>query len=141
MTAFQRTLGLAGAIAITAACGSAAAPAPALEPPTLHAGFHGLRVRPCRLETPEESIPRSGMTVVPSSTPPASRLRAVAGPSHGSGGASAKAALPDGRGRPATAMFSFTVNGTPSIGPAGSAARHRASLARAAARAPGASSR
>lgn len=36
---------------------AAAADDPELEPPTVHCGFHGLRVTPCRLETPEESIP------------------------------------------------------------------------------------
>jgi hypothetical protein len=36
---------------------AAAAPAPPLDPPTVSAEFHGLRVMPCRLETPEDSIP------------------------------------------------------------------------------------
>ena len=58
---------------------AAAAPAPELEPPVVHSGFHGLRVIPCRLETPEESIPQSGITVEPTMTPPASAMRSTTG--------------------------------------------------------------
>ncbi len=36
---------------------AAAAAAPALDPPGVHAGFHGLRVVGCRLETPDVNMP------------------------------------------------------------------------------------
>ena len=60
---------------------AAAAPAPPLEPPVVHAGFQGLRVMPCRLETPEDNIPQSDMVVDPSTTAPDSWTRAVMGAS------------------------------------------------------------
>jgi hypothetical protein len=72
-------------------------------------------------------------------TPPASRMRAAAGPSDAATGASNFAAVPDGWRKPATATFSFTVVGTPSMAPAGAPAAQRASLSRAAAIAPASS--
>ena len=42
-------------------------------------GSHGLRVIPCRLETPDESIPQSGITVDPTITAPASVSRSTTG--------------------------------------------------------------
>ena len=94
---------------------AAAAPAPELEPPVVHAGFHGLRVMPCRLETPDESIPQSGITVEPSTTAPASLVRSVTGASR-SGTTGTTPALPAVIGTPARAMFSLIVTGTPSSG-------------------------
>ena len=43
--------------------------------------FQGERVTPCRLDTPEQSMPQSGMTVDPRMTPPDSRTRSVTGAS------------------------------------------------------------
>ena len=75
------------------------APAPELEPAGLRARFHGLRVMPCRLETPEASMPKSGIVVLPSSTQPASRRRAAGGASAALGVMS-PAAVPTGVGMP-----------------------------------------
>src|SRR4051794_13534186 len=107
---------------------AAAAPAPELEPPVVQAGFQGLRVMPCRLETPDDSIPQSGMTVDPRTTPPDSRSRAVTGASM-SGTTGTTPAVPQGIGTPLRAMFSLRVTGTPSTGPRGTLAAQRCSLA------------
>ena len=48
------------------------APEPALEPPELRAGFHGLRVTPVRGELPVPFQPNSGVVVLPMTTVPAS---------------------------------------------------------------------
>ena len=45
------------------------------EPEVLRAVFQGLRVTPWMLERPEESMPKSGMVVLPRITQPASRRR------------------------------------------------------------------
>ena len=97
---------------------AAAAPAPDDDPPVVSAGSQGLRVMPCRLETPDESIPQSGMTVDPTITAPASVSRSTTGELR-SGTTGTTPALPAGMGTPARARFSLTVAGTPSSGPAG----------------------
>ena len=107
-----------------------AAAAPELEPPGFQSGFQGLRVVPWRVETPEVSIPKSGIVVLATSTAPASLSRAAAGASRGAG-ARVVAADPSGLGTPAVAMFSLIVTGTPSSGLSGSPARQRASAATA----------
>ena len=93
------------------------------------AGSQGLRVMPCRLETPDESIPQSGMTVEPTITAPASVSRSTTGELR-SGTTGTTPALPAGMGTPARARFSLTVAGTPSSGPRGSPRRQRSVLSR-----------
>jgi hypothetical protein len=83
-------------------------------------------------------MPKSGMVVLPRMTAPLSRSRAAAGASAPASWAS-MAAVPAGIGTPRVAIFSFTVTGTPSSGPCGVPACHRASEARAAASALSAS--
>ena len=99
----------------------------------VRAGSQGLRVMPCRLETPDESIPQSGITVDPMTTAPASVSRSTTGELR-SGTTGTTPALPAGMGTPARARFSLTVTGTPSRGPRGSRCRHRSALSRAAIR-------
>src|ERR1700675_4411313 len=111
------------------------APAPELEPAVLRKGCHGLRVMPCRLETPDASMPKSGIVVLPRRTQPASRSRAVGGASDALGVMS-PAAVPTGVGKPLTAMLSLMVTGTPSSAESGAPARQRASDAAACASAP-----
>jgi hypothetical protein len=55
---------------------------------------------PCRLDSPDDSIPKSGMAVLPSNTQPASRMRAGAGASAACGGAWSLARVPIGAGSP-----------------------------------------
>src|ERR1700730_10079863 len=110
------------------------APAPELEPAVLRDKFHGLRVMPCRLETPDASMPKSGIVVLPSRTQPASRSRAAGGASAALGVMS-PAAVPTGVGMPATAMLSLMVTGTPSSAESGVPERQRACDAAACARA------
>src|ERR1700753_3287078 len=101
-----------------------AAAAPPLGPPGFHSGFQGLRVVPCRVETPEVSMPKSGIVVLPTSTAPASLSRAATGASRGDG-EGVVAADPSGDGTLAVVMFSLIVTGTPSSGLSGSPALHR----------------
>src|SRR5205823_14439856 len=60
---------------------AAAAPAPALEPPVVNAGFHGLRVMPVSGLSPSAFQPNSGEVVLPTQTAPASRRRRTKGAS------------------------------------------------------------
>src|SRR5258708_36953669 len=116
---------------------AAAAPAPELEPEVLRVVFHGLRVMPCMLDSPEDSIPKSGIVVLPRITQPASRTRAAGGAS-AAAGTSSVAAVPSGDGTPAVATFSLIVMGTPSSALRGSPAVQRAAEAAASPRAPSA---
>jgi hypothetical protein len=59
-----------------------------------------LRVTPCRLERPDDSMPKSGMVVLPRITQPASRARAAGGASALCGAASSLARVPIGAGSP-----------------------------------------
>ena len=52
---------------------------PALEPPELRAGFHGLRVMPVRGEIPVPFQPNSGVVVLPITTVPARTSRSTIG--------------------------------------------------------------
>src|SRR5258708_5564070 len=79
---------------------AAAAPAPELEPEVLRVVFHGLRVMPCMLDSPEDSMPKSGIVVLARITQPASRSRAAGGASAGCGAASSFALVPIGAGSP-----------------------------------------
>src|SRR5690606_39717715 len=92
-----------------------AAPAPEEEPAGLRFVFQGLRVTPCRLETPEASMPKSGMVVLPRKTQPASRSRATGGAS-ARPGVMSPAAVPIGAGQPFVPILSLMVTGTPSSG-------------------------
>ena len=107
-----------------------AAAAPALEPPGFHSGFHGLRVVPWRVDTPEVSMPKSGIVVLPTRTAPACFRRAAAGASR-TAGVRRQAADPRGVGTPAVVMFSLIVTGTPSSGLSGRPARQRSPAATA----------
>ena len=115
---------------------AAATAAPPLEPPGVAAGSHGLRVMPVSGLSVTAFQPNSGVVVLPSSTAPASRSRAVAGASSASGAAPAVVRLPRSVGQPRVRMMSLIDAGTPSSGPRGSPRGQRASEARAAARAP-----
>ena len=112
---------------------AAAAPAPALDPPVVRLGSRGERVIPCREDTPEESIPQSGIVVEPRMTAPASSRRSVIGASWSATGISTQA-WPLGSGTPRRAMFSLIVTGTPSRSLNGRPSRQRAALAAAASR-------
>ena len=105
---------------------TAAAPAPADEPPVVSAGSHGERVMPCSDETPDESIPQSGIVVDPTMTAPASRNRSTTGESR-TGTTGVAPAQPPCIATPARARFSLTVTGMPSSGPSGSPCRQRSS--------------
>ena len=83
------------------------------------------------LDSPEDSMPKSGMVVLPRITQPASRSLAEGGASAGCGVASSFALVPIGAGSPLVKMFSLIVTGTPSSGESGCFARQRASEARA----------
>src|SRR5215470_5838728 len=60
---------------------AAAAPAPALEPPELIAGFHGLRVMPVSGLSPSAFQPNSGLVVLPTRIAPARVRRPTNGAS------------------------------------------------------------
>ena len=51
----------------------------------VRAGSSGDRVIPCREDTPEDSIPQSGITVEPTMIAPASSSRSVMGASWSAG--------------------------------------------------------
>ena len=78
---------------------AAAAPAPDDDPEVLRSSRQGLRVMPCTEELPDDSMPKSGIVVLPSSTQPASRARAADGASSALG-AMELAAQPIGAGSP-----------------------------------------
>ncbi len=84
--------------------------------------------------------PNSGVVVLPSSTAPCSRSRAVAGASSFQGCSRAMAWLPRRVGQPLVRRMSLMVVGTPSIMPIGLPRRQRSSDARAAASAASGSS-
>ncbi len=85
---------------------------------------------PDRLDTPDESMPQSGMVVEPTMTAPCSSRRSTTGESR-SGITPAVPATPACAGMPARTKFSFTVTGTPSSGPRCSPRSHRAAEAAA----------
>lgn len=113
---------------------AAAAAAPALDPPGVRVVSQGLRDRWWKVETPDESMPYSGIVVLLKMTAPAARRRAAAGASSAAG-MSSVAAVPCGTGVPRVAMFSLMVIGTPSSAPTGSLRSQRRSDSRAASRA------
>src|SRR5881275_1390635 len=102
-----------------------AAAAPALLPPGVRSGFHGLRVMPVNGLSPIAFQPNSGVVVLPRMIAPVSRSRAVAGASSASGTGSTRCE-PRRVGKPRIKMRSLIVTGTPSSGPCGARGRHRA---------------
>ena len=112
---------------------------PPLEPPDVFAGSHGLPVAPCLNESVTPFHEYSGVVVLPRMTAPVSRSRATLGASCGHGPASSISVLPRRVGQPRVHSASLIDVGTPSPGPSGSPAYHRASDSLAAASAPSAS--
>jgi hypothetical protein len=72
-------------------------------------------VTPWIEDSPEDSMPKSGIVVLPTSTQPASRTRAAGGESTVFG-ARSFAPVPTGAGSPRVCRFSLIVIGTPSMG-------------------------
>ena len=108
-----------------------AAAVPPDEPPGVLLGSHGLRVMPVSGELVSPLQPNSGVPVLPSSTAPASRRRAVAGASTSQGWSGSTVRLPRSVGQPRVRIRSLIDAGTPSSGPivlrrAASAPRWRA---------------
>ena len=118
-----------------------AAAAPPLEPPGVRARSQGLRVMPVSALSVTPFQPNSGVVVLPISTAPCSRSRAVAGASSCQGWSLAIARLPRKVGQPRVRIRSLMVVGTPSSSPCGAPRCQRASEARAAASARSASTR
>src|SRR5256886_11150807 len=104
-----------------------AAAAPPEEPPGVFAGFQGLRVMPVSGLSVTPFQPNSGVVVLPSSTAPCSRRRAVAGASSFHGPLASTVFEPRSVGQPLVRMMSLIVNGTPSSNPFGCPAIHLAS--------------
>src|SRR5688572_21745445 len=100
-----------------------AAAAPPEEPPGVFAGFHGLRVMPVELVSPLQ--PNSGVAVLPSSTAPASRRRAVDGASMSQGWFGSTVRLPRRVGQPFVSTRSLIDAGTPSMADSGRPDRQR----------------
>jgi hypothetical protein len=86
---------------------------------------------PWRGESVLPRQPNSGVAVLPSSTAPASRSRAVLGASASHGPVGSTVREPRSVGHPFTSSRSLIEVGTPSIGPAGPPRAQRASDARA----------
>ena len=105
-----------------------AAAVPPDDPPGVLAVSHGLRVSPVRGELVSALQPNSGVAVLPISTAPASRRRAVAGASTSHGCSGSTVRLPRRVGQPRVRTRSLIEVGTPSSGPIGSPRCHRASL-------------
>ena len=108
------------------------AAAPALEPPGVLAGFHGLRVMPVSGQSPTALQPNSLVVVLPIRIAPACFMRSTAGAS-AAATLSAMVREPKQNGTPPTAIRSFAENGTPCRGPSGSPRMTASSAARAAA--------
>src|SRR5439155_5494838 len=96
-----------------------AAVAPPEEPPGVFAGFHGLRVMPVSGLSVTPFQPDSGVVVLPTSTAPCSRRRAVAGASSFHGPLGSTVFEPRSVGQPRVRMMSLIETGTPSSSPFG----------------------
>src|SRR3954452_10270706 len=118
-----------------------AAADPPLEPPGVVARSQGLRVTLYLNESVTPFQENSGVVVLPRMTAPASRSRATDGASSSHGPASSINVLPRSVGQPRVHNASLIDVGTPSAGPSGCPACHRASDSFAAASAPSASTR
>ena len=112
-----------------------AAAVPPDEPPGVRDRSQGLRVMPVSGELVSPLQPNSGVLVLPSSTAPASRRRAVTGASTSQGWCGSTVRDPRRVGQPRVRIRSLIEVGTPSSRPVAVPARQRASLARALARA------
>ena len=106
-----------------------AAAAPPEEPPGVLAGFHGFRVMPVSGLSVTPFQPNSGVVVLPRSTAPCSRRRAVAGASSFHGPFASTVFEPRSVGQPRVRMRSLIETGTPSSSPFGWPACQRASEA------------
>src|SRR5262245_36570154 len=91
-----------------------AAAVPPDEPPGVLLKFHGLRLMPVRGELVSPLQPNSGVLVLPSSTAPASRNRAVAGASPSHVWLASTVRLPRKVGQPCVRIRSLIEVGTPS---------------------------
>src|ERR1700754_4824186 len=109
---------------------------PPLDPPDVKPGSHGLPVAPCRGESVTPFHEYSGVVVLPRMTAPVFRSLATLGASSSHGPASSIRVLPRRVGQPRVHNASLIDVGTPSPGPSGSPAYHRAPDSLAAARAP-----
>jgi len=118
-----------------------AAAAPPDEPPGVQPVFQGLRLMPVSAELVSPLQPNSGVQVLPSSTTPASRRRAVAGASTSQACLASTVRLPRSVGQPRVRIRSLIEAGTPSSSPVGSPRCQRRVLAAAAASAESASIR
>src|SRR5687768_14489132 len=114
-----------------------AAAAPPEEPPGVLAVFQGLRVMPVSGLSQTPFQPNSGVVVLPTSTAPCSRRRAVAGASSFHGPLASTAREPRSVGQPRVRMMSLIDTGTPSSSPFGWPEDQRASEAFASARISG----
>ena len=106
-----------------------AAAVPPEDPPGVLLKSQGLRVMPVSGELVSPLQPNSGVVVLPSSTAPASRSRAVAGASTSQGCFGSTVRLPRSVGQPRVRIRSLIEVGTPSSTPQGRPVRQRASLA------------
>src|SRR3954463_565944 len=106
-----------------------AATAPPEEPPGVFCLFQGLRVMPVSGLSVTPFQPNSGVVVLPSSTAPCSRSRALAGASSFHGPAGSTVFEPRRVGHPLVSMMSLIDTGTPSNKPCGCPAVQRASEA------------
>src|SRR5262249_21842057 len=103
--------------------------APPEEPPGVLSGFHGLRVMPVSGLSVTPFQPNSGVVVLPISTAPCSRNRAVAGASSFHGPFGFTVFEPRSVGQPRVRMRSLIDTGTPSSRPFGCPDNQRASEA------------
>src|SRR5262249_3544421 len=92
------------------------AAAPALEPPGVLPGFHGVRVMPVSGQSPTALQPNSLVVVLPITIAPAFFMRSTAGAS-AAATLSAMVREPKQNGTLPTATRSFAENGTPCSGP------------------------
>ena len=119
--------------------------APPDEPPGVCAVFHGLRLMPVSSELVSPLQPNSGVAVLPNSTAPASRKRAVTGASTSQCCCGLTVRLPRSVGQPLVSIKSLIEAGTPCNAPTAAplclCACQRCSLTRALANAASSSTR
>src|SRR3990167_2546791 len=108
-----------------------AAAVPPDEPPGVRDRFHGLLLMPVSGELVSPLQPNSGVVVLPSSTAPASRRRAVTGASTSQGWLTSTVREPRRVGQPRVRIRSLIEVGTPSSRPMVAPCCQRASPSRA----------
>ncbi|GAB4005874.1 hypothetical protein GCM10029992_54990 [Glycomyces albus] len=118
-----------------------AAALPPLEPPGVTAGFQGLRVMPSSGLSVTAFQASSGVVVLPSSTRPCSRSRAVTGLSMSQSWFGSMQREPRSVGQPRVRNMSLMEAGTPSSHPMGLPSSQRASESLALSSAASASTR